>query len=112
MDSRVNLNKISSQELKSEFILVLCLRFDRQFFTNLKSAMLNPYAFSLAIKKSCERHSNAFDRSVRSAPKVFLLPIADFHFSNIGARKFWALNPCLNPHRYFVKMIQNIQTFV
>ena len=59
-------HKISSQELKSEFILVLCLIFDRYICTNLKAAMLNPYAFSLAIKRSCERHSNAFDRSVRN----------------------------------------------
>ena len=53
---------------KVRVYFVLCLRFDRWFSTNLKAAILNPYAFSLAIKRSCERQSNAFYRSVRSAP--------------------------------------------
>ena len=63
--------------------------------------MLNPYAFSLAIKSSLERQSNAFDRSVRSVPNICLLSIADFHFSY--NRKCWALNPFLNPRWYFNK---------
>ena len=37
-------NKISSQQLKSEFILVVCLRFERGFCTILKAAMLNGHA--------------------------------------------------------------------
>ena len=53
--------------------------------------MLNPYAFSLAIKRSWERQSNAFNRPVRSAPNIFLLSIAVFHFSNIDNRQCWAL---------------------
>ena len=65
--------------------------------------MLNPYAFILAIKRSWERQLNSFDRSVRSAPKIFLLSIQDFHFSNIDNRQCWALNPFLNPHCYFDK---------
>ena len=65
--------------------------------------MLNPYAFSLAIKRSWEKQSNAFDRSVRSTPSAFLILIADFHFSNIDSRQCWALNRLLNPHRYFDK---------
>ena len=80
------------------------------FSTNHKAAMLNPYGFGLAIKRSCERQSNAFDRSVRSAPNVFLLS-ADFHFSNIDKRQCWALNPFLNPTDISKKMIQNIQTW-
>ena len=59
-------NKISHQELKSKFIVCLCFRYGRKFCTNLKASILNPYAFSLAIKWSCKRQSNAFDRSVRS----------------------------------------------
>ena len=65
--------------------------------------MLNPNAFSLASKRSWERQSNAFDRSVRNAPNVSLLSIADFHFSNINKKQCWTLNPFLNPHWYFDK---------
>ena len=31
-----------------------------------------------------DNETNAFDKSVRSAPSDFLLPVADFHFSSIG----------------------------
>ena len=65
--------------------------------------MLNSYAFSLAFKRSWERQSNAFDRSVRCAPNIFLLSIADFNFSNIDNRQCWALNSFLNSHWYFDK---------
>ena len=65
------------------------------FFTNLKAGTLNPYAFSLAIKSSWERQTNAFDRAVRIAPNIFLLSTADFHFSNIDERQCWALEGIL-----------------
>ena len=65
--------------------------------------MLISYAFSLAIKKSCGRQSNALDWPIRNAPKVFLLSIADFHFSSTDKRQCWALNPFLKPHWYFDK---------
>ena len=50
-------NKIFSHELYSVLILVLCFRFSSQFCTSLKAAILNPYAFSFVIKRSCERQS-------------------------------------------------------
>ena len=84
-------DKTSSHELKSEFMLVLCLRFGRYFCTNHKAVMLNPYAFSLAIKSSSERQSNVFDRSVRSAPNIFLLSIADPNIDNRQCCKLYPL---------------------
>ena len=42
--------------------------------------MLNPYAFNFAMRGSCERQSNAFDKSVRSAPNDFFLSVTDFRF--------------------------------
>ena len=49
--------------------------------------MLNPYAFNFEIRRSCERQSNAFDKSVRSAPNHCLLSVSDFHFSRIDTRQ-------------------------
>ena len=49
--------------------------------------MLNPYAFNFATRRSCERQSNAFDKSVKSAPNDFLLSFADFHFSSVDTRQ-------------------------
>ena len=49
--------------------------------------MLNPYAFNFAMRGSCERQSDAFDKSVRSAPNDALLSVADFHFSRIDSRQ-------------------------
>ena len=49
--------------------------------------MLNPYTFNFAIRRSCERQPNAFDKSVRSAPNGFLLSVTDFHSSSIDTRQ-------------------------
>ena len=49
--------------------------------------MLKPYAFNFAIKRSCKRQSNAFNKSLRSAPNDLILLLADFHFSNIDTRQ-------------------------
>ena len=49
--------------------------------------MLNPYAFNFTFRRSCERQSNAFDKSVRSVPNDFLLSVADFYFSSIDTRQ-------------------------
>ena len=48
--------------------------------------MLNPYAFNFAIRGS-ERQSNAFEKSVRSAPNDALLSVADFNFSRVNSRQ-------------------------
>ena len=61
--------------------------------------MLNAYAFNFAIRR-CERQSNAFDKSVRSASNDFLVSVADFHLSSIDTRQCWALKPFLNSHSY------------
>ena len=92
---------ICIQELKSEFIFILSFRFNRYFSNKLKEAMLNPYKFCLAIKRAWERQSNAFDRSVRTESRIFLLSIADFYFFNLDITRCWPLNPFLNPHWYF-----------
>ena len=42
--------------------------------------MLNTYEFNSGIRRSCKRQSNAFDKSVRSAPNDFFLSATDFHF--------------------------------
>ena len=42
--------------------------------------MLHLYTLSFAIKKPCERQLKAFDKSVRSAPNDFLLPVPDLPF--------------------------------
>ena len=68
------------------------------FFATQLCSFASRYAFSLAIKRSCEKQSNAFDRSFRSAPNIFLLPIVYFHSSNIDKRQRWALNHFPNPH--------------
>ena len=47
---------------------------------HVQGAMLNLYAFNFAIRRSCERRSNVFDKYVRSVPNDFLLSVADFHF--------------------------------
>ena len=60
--------------------------------------MLKLYAFNFAIRRSCERQSNAYDKSVRSVPNDFLLSVADFHFSSIDTRQYCALKPILNSH--------------
>ena len=71
----------------SEFIFVLGIRFLRQLCRNHKADMLNPYEFIFTIRRSCERQSNAFDKSVRSALNDFLMSVADFHFSSIDTRQ-------------------------
>ena len=68
-------NKISSHELYSVLILVLCFRFERKFCTSYTAAILNPYAFSFAIKRSCERQSNALERSVMRTPTKYFFVI-------------------------------------
>ena len=44
---------------------------------------LKPYVASLAIRTSCDKQSNAFDKSVTRAPKESLLSLLKFHFYNI-----------------------------
>ena len=51
------------------------------------AGMLKLYEFNFAIKRSFERQSNAFDKSVRSSPNDFLLSVADFHFPSIDTRQ-------------------------
>ena len=41
------------------------------------AVILNPYAFDFAIRRSCERQSDAFNKSARVEPKVFLSSTAD-----------------------------------
>ena len=79
--------------LKESFILVLCFLLAEQFWIRFNTGRLNPYALSLAIIRSCGRQSKAFERSVRRAPKTFLLSTAFFHFSNMAIRQCWAWNP-------------------
>ena len=43
--------------------------------------------------------------TIWSAPNGFLLSVADFHFSSIDNRHFWALKSFLNPHWYLEKKI-------
>ena len=43
--------------------------------------------------KSCDKQSNAFERSVNSTPKVFRLSTDDFHFSNIANKQSCAPKP-------------------
>ena len=50
---------------------------------------------------SCDKQSNAFDRSVSSTSNAFSLSTDDFHFSNIANKQFYALKPLRNPHWYF-----------
>ena len=47
---------------------------------HVQGDMLNLYAFSFAIRRSCERQSNVFNKYVKSVPNDFLLSVADFHF--------------------------------
>ena len=42
---------------------------------NFKADRLKPYAASLAIRSSCDKQSNAFDKTVRRAPKESPLSI-------------------------------------
>ena len=65
-------------------------------FTSLNAV----FAFSFARTTQCKRKLNAFARSMKRAPKPFLLPIADFHFSSIDKSLCWALNLFLNWHWY------------
>ena len=67
------------------------------------AGMLKLYEFNFAIKRSFERQSNAFDKSVRSSPNDFLLSVADFHFPSIDTRQYWAPKPFLNSHWYLGK---------
>ena len=50
---------------------------------------------------SCDKQSNAFERSVGSIPNVFPLSTDDFHFYNIANKQSCALKPLRNPHWYF-----------
>ena len=52
---------------------------------------VKPVLFNLAIRRSWEKHSNAFDKSVRHAPNDFLLSAADFKFARIDTRQCSAL---------------------
>ena len=58
---------------------------------------------SLAIISCCERQSNAFERSVRNAPKTFPLSTLHFHFSYIVIRQFRARYFFLKPYWNFDK---------
>ena len=49
---------------------------------------------------SCDKQSNAFERSVSSTTNAFPLSTDDFHFSNIANRQFCTLKPLQNPHWY------------
>ena len=42
---------------------------------NFKADRLKPYAASLVIRSSCDKQSNAFDKSIRRAPKESPLSI-------------------------------------
>ena len=44
-------------------------------YINFKADRLKPYAASLVIRSSCDKQSNAFEKSVRSAPKESPLSI-------------------------------------
>ena len=66
--------------------------------------MSNPYVWILAISKSRRKQSNAFDRSVNSAPKLLPKSGDSLHFSIIGRRVVKTLNPFLNPHWYRDKL--------
>ena len=50
---------------------------------------------------SCDKQSNAFERSVSSTPNAFPLSTDDYHFSNIVNKQFCALKTLRNPHWYF-----------
>ena len=54
------------------------------FSTNLNAFKLKSYACSLAVKNSCNKQSNALDKSVKSAPKELPLSTNDFHLSSIA----------------------------
>ena len=45
-----------------------------------------------------EKQSNAFERSVRGAPKGLLVLTAFFHFPIIARKQWWPLNPFQNPY--------------
>ena len=50
---------------------------------------------------SCDKQSNAFERSVNSTLNAFPLSTDDFHFSDIANRQFCALKPLRNSHWCF-----------
>ena len=63
-------------------------------YINFKADRLKPYAPSLTIRSSCNKESNAADKSVSSAPKELSLSLLKFHFSNIALRQCCRLIPC------------------
>ena len=73
-------NKISFRELYSALILVLYFRFERWFCISLKAIMLNPYPFSFALKRSCKRQWNSFERSARRVSNTFFITESWFPF--------------------------------
>ena len=61
------LKRISSHELSSMFIKVLCIRANRM------AVILNPYPLDFATTRSCKRQSKYFNKSVNIAPEFFLI---------------------------------------
>ena len=49
---------------------------------------------------SCDKQSNAFERSVSTTPNAFPLSTDDFYFSDFANRQFCAVKPLRNPHWY------------
>ena len=59
--------RILRKSLKLEPIFVFCFRLVKQAKVKFSDFVSNSYVFNLAISKSCEIQSKAFDRSVNTA---------------------------------------------
>ena len=77
---------ISSHSLHDEFIFVLRFLLDRWFCICFKPGNINSYAFSIAIRSSRSRKSNAFDKTVSKALKVLPLSKKLFQCSSTDRR--------------------------
>ena len=66
---------------------------------------------SSAINNSCDRQSNAFDRSVIRTPNAPPLSTLFFHFSISAIKQCWALNPYENHTDIEIESFQNMIVF-
>ena len=98
-------NKVSFHKLNFELICVLYFLFDKWLCINRNIYKLDPYTLNLAIRRSCERQSKDFERSLRSAPNFCLSSVVNFYFSIIAKKRCWALNLFLKSQWYFDKIV-------
>ena len=63
------LKRISTHELKVWLIFVLCHLLERDEKISFREQYEKPYAWSLATNNSWFKESNAFERSMRIAPR-------------------------------------------